>query len=153
MGSLELRIPPVVVLLVCAGLMWLVSKGMPTWSFDLPGKVVLALLLFLLGVGSAVTGVIAFRRAATTVDPRYPDGASKLVVTGIYRRTRNPMYLGMLLVLLGWASLMANPLTLPVVAVFPAYLNRFQIAPEERVLAKNFGEAYRAYCRSTGRWL
>ena len=152
MQSLELRVPPVAVVLIAAALMWLLARALP-WPGDLPGGSHAALLIALAGVAIAVAGVVAFRRARTTVNPMKPETSSALVERGIYRRTRNPMYLGMALVLLGWAIWLGSAAAAAVLPVFTIYLTRFQIVPEERALAATFGEAFDGYRRRVPRWL
>jgi protein-S-isoprenylcysteine O-methyltransferase Ste14 len=101
----------------------------------------------------AVAGVLEFRRARTTVNPTTPQAATSMVRSGIYRHTRNPMYLGMLLVLAGWAVWLASLAAVAVLPVFVLYLNRLQIEPEERALASRFGADFEEYRRSVRRWL
>ena len=98
-------------------------------------------------------GLIAFLRARTTPNPLQPQQASTLVTDGIYRCTRNPMYLGMALALLGWAGWLAHPLALACIPLAMAWLQRFQIQPEERILEQRFGEAFRRYRQRVRRWL
>ena len=100
-----------------------------------------------------VLGAIAFRRAGTTVNPLHPENASALVVRGIYRLTRNPMYLGMLILLVGWAVLLANFIPWIFLPGFVLYMNRFQIGPEERMLASMFGNDFTLYRSRVRRWL
>ena len=106
-----------------------------------------------LGVGIAVAGVVSFRRAKTTVNPLNPETASALVTSGIYRRTRNPMYLGALVALLGWAVFLANALAFILTPLFVIYMNRFQIGPEEKTLTALFGPQFSEYCSKVQRWL
>ena len=150
---LELKVPPP---LVAAGV------GLIMWSLSLPqlaafprGRVLMAAAIFIavIGIGIAVSGNVAFRRARTTVNPFKPQTASSLVTSGIYRRTRNPMYLGMLVVLVGWAVFLADALSMLAVVLFPAYITRFQIKPEERALLGLFGDAYASYTSRVRRWL
>ena len=82
-----------------------------------------------------------------------PQAASSLVIVGVYKLTRNPMYLGLSLVLLGWAVFLWSAWALLGPIVFIAYISRFQIAPEERVLATLFGAEYSAYKAKVRRWL
>ena len=98
-------------------------------------------------------GVRAFREANTTVDPRAPENASQIVGSGIYRFTRNPMYLGVLVVLIAWTALLANVGAAVVPVLFALYITRWQIVPEERALAQKFGAEYEAYRNSVRRWL
>ena len=133
--------------------MWLGVVYFPTLNFRFPFQSVVAWVIGLFGALACALGVIEFRRAKTTVDPTKPDTASSLVRTGIYRRTRNPMYLGFLLILVGWATAMANVLSFLVLPGFVIYMNRFQIKPEERALALIFGEDFKAYCVGARRWI
>ena len=153
MSALELKVPPVVGVLAFAGTMWLVARATPAWAFDFPGRLVISVILAGIGVAVAFAGVGAFRRAATTVNPTRPEAASALVTSGLYRFSRNPMYLGLLLVLTGWAVALAHPVALLFLPAFVAYMNRFQIDPEERALRQAFGPAFDAYARSVRRWL
>ena len=153
MNSLELKIPPPVVALFFGLCMWLASSLVA--ALELPFVLRLGAALTLVAVGLVVStaGVVAFRRARTTIDPTKPMATSALVSDGIYRMTRNPMYLGLLLALLGWAAFLANPLALLLVPAFVLYINRFQIEPEERALSALFGGEYGAYQERVRRWL
>ena len=153
MKLLELRIPPVVVMVGAMGFMGLVAVQIPTLVFAVPGREIITTLLVAAGVVIAVAGIVAFQRAATTVNPTRPEGASSLVDTGIYRITRNPMYLGMLLMLLGWAVWLAHLASFLLLPLFVAYMNRFQIKPEERALRAKFGESFDVYSRTVRRWV
>lgn len=153
MSSLELKIPPPLVLFVCGLLMWLLAYLLPSLGFDLPGQLALAALLIGAGLGVAIAGVLAFRQASTTINPTRPSATSSIVSTGVYGFTRNPMYLGMLLCLGGWALFLGNLLSLLGLPLFVAYLNRMQIGPEERALGAKFGEPYAQYCSRVRRWL
>jgi protein-S-isoprenylcysteine O-methyltransferase Ste14 len=98
-------------------------------------------------------GAASFRRARTTVNPLKPESASSLVASGVYRVSRNPMYVGLCLVLLGWAVMLSNVLAYAIVPVFVLYMNRFQIGPEEAALERVFGADYVAYRARVRRWL
>jgi protein-S-isoprenylcysteine O-methyltransferase Ste14 len=151
--SLDLKVPPLVVMAVIAGLMWLAARAAPAMGLAFPARPAIALGLAATGVGVAVAGVVSFRLAKTTVNPLKPGTASSLVVAGIYRVTRNPMYLGALIVLIGWAVFLANALAFVVAATFVLYLNRFQIIPEEKALMTRFGPEFAAYCGKVRRWI
>lgn len=152
MSSLELRVPPVAVVLIAAVLMWLLARVLP-WPGDLVGGWPAALLIASAGVVVAVAGLVAFRQARTTVNPMKPEASSALVERGIYGLTRNPMYLGMALVLAAWAVWLGSVAAAAVLPVFTFYMTRFQIVPEERALAARFGEAFAGYLRRVRRWL
>ncbi len=153
MSALELKIPPPVVTLVLVISMWVISLFTPVIKNDTLVRISVAVIIALIGAGFSVAGVIAFRRAKTTLNPIKPADASSLVERGIYRVTRNPMYVGLLIVLVAWASFLAKPWTLIAPAVFFAYISRYQIAPEEKALSSIFGDAYSNYKANVRRWL
>lgn len=153
MHTLELKIPPPAVALVIAGVMWIISLFAPALEVPILVRAVTAGGIALAGAAISLAGVISFRRAKTTLNPMIPSKASSLVNSGIYGLTRNPMYLGLLLVLIAWAVFLSGvwPLLGPV--IFVLYINRFQITPEERVLFAMFGADYSAYKSRVRRWL
>jgi protein-S-isoprenylcysteine O-methyltransferase Ste14 len=153
MRALELKIPPVVVGLLLGAAMAAVPRFTPAFAFVLSAGRIIATGLAVTGVVVALLGVVSFRRAGTTVNPLQPAAASQLVVSGIYRWTRNPMYLGMLLVLLGWGVVLANAIAFLAATAFIPLMNRLQIGPEERILAATFGPAFTAYQSAVRRWL
>jgi len=150
---LELKIPPLLVLFIMAGAMLGVTYAAPTLSFPVPGRTLVALAFAALGVGSAIAGVIAFRRQHTTVNPLTPGASSAIVTGGIYRVSRNPMYLGFLLVLAGWVVCLSNAGAALFLPAFVAYLTRYQIKPEERALLAKFGSLYTEYMSRVRRWV
>ena len=152
-GWLELKIPPPVVAGVVAAAMWGLARALPGLQFHYGMRVPLAILLSVGGVVLAGSGIVAFRRARTTINPHKPGEANALVCSGPYRFTRNPMYMGMLLVLLAWAAFLASPAALLGPVAFVLYINRFQIDPEERALQWLFGGRYTAYKAKVRRWL
>ena len=150
---LALRIPPVLLTVLFACVMTAAAMATPALSLDAPvlwwagGAIILA------GVAVCVGGVLAFRLAGTTVDPTRPDKASALVRSGIYRFTRNPMYLGFLLLLVGLGVLLGHPAALIIALAFVPYMNRFQIEPEEEAQARLFGEEFERFRCEVRRWL
>ena len=155
MQALELKVPPPLVALCCAILMWLVSKLTGTLTLVQFSSLfnMFAVLLVLTGLGIGLTAVLEFRKAQTTINPVNPESSSTLVDTGIFSKTRNPMYLGVLLILSGWAVFLANPLTMAGLLVFVLYITRFQIMPEERALTGIFASEFEDYCNRVGRWI
>lgn len=151
-GLLDNRIPPLVVMLIFGWVMGAIAGMTPFASFLFAQRGLAAAPFALAGLLLMVFAAIQFRAARTTLDPLRP-GASKLVTGGLFRLSRNPIYLGMLLVLVGWAVFLCNPLTLLGLWAFMLFVNRFQIGPEERVLRAQFGEAFDAYATRTRRWL
>jgi protein-S-isoprenylcysteine O-methyltransferase Ste14 len=141
------------VALVAAVLMWLVSRATPALGFVFPASHLFAIGLAAAGVVTAISGVVTFRRAKTTLNPTKPQSSSSLVNWGIYALTRNPMYLGLLLVLTGAAVFLSNALAFLFLPAFVVYNNRFQIVPEERALTSLFGQEFAAYQSRVRRWL
>lgn len=153
MRSLELKVPPPALALVIAVLMWLLSRAAPSLGFAIPAATLIAIILAVAGVAIAVAGVATFAKAKTTVNPTTPQASSSLVSWGIYSVTRNPMYLGLLIELTAWAIFLSNALPFLFLPVYVIYINRFQIAPEERVLTSLFGSEFAAYQSRVRRWI
>ena len=153
MHDLELKIPPVAQVIICGFAMWILTKVLPAATFRISVGFELFVLLSMLGFSIACAGVLAFRKAGTTVDPRFPHESAKLVNDGIYRITRNPMYLGMVFVLVGYSLYLGNAIALSIVPLFVLYMSRFQIVPEERAMQENFGDQYQRYRARVRRWI
>jgi protein-S-isoprenylcysteine O-methyltransferase Ste14 len=152
MQELELKIPPVVLVVLFAIAMWLVAQWLPPMALPAWWGQVLAIVLAGAGMAVALAGVLAFRRADTTVDPRVPEQTSSLVIKGIYRYSRNPMYLGFLMLLTALACYLMNVAALAMLPLFVLYMNRLQIIPEERYLQEKFGAEYQVYSKQVRRW-
>ena len=153
MLSLDHKIPPPLVAVACAALGYGAAHIAPEWSCLAQIRIPIAALLLLAGLALDVCGLVAFRRAKTTVNPLSPEKSASIVDAGPYAFTRNPMYLGMAIILLAFCVYLANPLSVVAVSIFVAYITRYQILPEERLLLKKFGEPYAQYKRSVRRWL
>jgi protein-S-isoprenylcysteine O-methyltransferase Ste14 len=153
MQALELKIPPLLIVLLVAVAMWFARRYAPGLDLDIPGRPAVGVALIFVGIALALAGVFAFRKANTTVNPTKPEATSRVVATGVYRFTRNPMYLGMLVGLVGCAVLLANAICFLLLPLFVLYMNRFQISPEERALSEHFGAEYATYLQSVRRWL
>ncbi len=153
MNWLELKVPPLAVWLVCALAVVAAALVLPGPRLAFSGHRWLAAGLALAGAGVALGGVLAFRQARTTVNPLAPQRARTVVSAGVYRLTRNPMYLGLALLLLALVLWWADPLGLLAVAVFCAWMTQFQIKPEERALHARFGAEFERYRARVRRWL
>lgn len=151
MKDLELKIPPLLVVVICMLDMLILRWLFPSLSFQLTGW--WSLGSFLLGCLIALLGVVEFRRHRTTVHPVQVEKSTAVVRSGIYRVTRNPMYVGMCLWLLAFGFYLENWLSLVMLPVFIAYITQFQIKPEERFLLAKFGAEYQHYMDSVRRWL
>jgi protein-S-isoprenylcysteine O-methyltransferase Ste14 len=140
-------------MLLAAALMWVLHRWLPLSHWIARPWNRLGALAGAAGVAIAVAAFTRFRQARTTVDPMDPSKASHLVTHGVFRISRNPMYLGLLLLLVGWAIWLgtASPWLIP--PLFVIVITVAQIIPEERALHKLFGEQYLAYQRSVSRWI
>ena len=107
----------------------------------------------ILGFITLITAVRSFKRHQTTINPLNPYQASSLVNSGIFGFTRNPMYLGMLLILMS-ISFMFNILGgILICLIFKIYITRFQIMPEEEAMEKIFGKDFVEYKKKVRRWI
>ena len=152
MVSLDLKIPPPVVAVLVAGAMYVAALLLPVLALPSGVRVATALVLVAIGMCFDLAGLLAFRKAKTTTNPLTPQRSSSVVTGGVYRITRNPMYLGLVLMLLALAVFLASPWALLGPLVFAAFITRFQIQPEERALAQRFGAPYLDYCARVRRW-
>lgn len=146
---MENRLPPPFLTIALAALMWFAPapETAPLW------RSVLAVALFLLAGAIGLPALRAFRKADTTIDPVRIDRASVLVTSGIYRVTRNPMYVSLTLILVAWAVWLGGPWVWAGPVLLALWLDRFQIRPEERVMSARFGADYDRYLREVRRWL
>lgn len=151
--QLALRIPPPVQALAFGFLMWPVDRQLPGGRIEFGMQLPVAIVFAIAGVALVVTSMLAFRRASTTGDPFHPEEASHLVVDSVFRFSRNPMYISLALVLIGWAIWLGNVFNIVVLALFISYITVFQIKPEEEVLKNLFGESYEQYCSKVRRWV
>ncbi len=153
MRALELKIPPPAVAFLVGAAMWLAAEQRVSLELPFAARLFAFVVIAVAGGATALAGDLEFRRARTTINPLKPENASALVTSGIYRFTRNPMYVGLTLLLVGWAAYLCSAWSLPGPVIFVLYITRFQIVPEERVLAAKFGAAYAQYASRVRRWL
>jgi protein-S-isoprenylcysteine O-methyltransferase Ste14 len=152
-NRLENRIPPPLVAVSFVVAMWACARWLRVLDLSFPGQGLATGLVVAAGLGVIALAIAQFARARTTIDPLHPAAASTLVSGGVFRVTRNPMYLGLALVLAGLALWLGDGGSALLVAGFVAYITRFQIVPEERALRAHFGEAFEAYAARVRRWL
>lgn len=153
MHALDHKVPPPAVMLIFAGSMWLLSTPESSLALALPWRRTMAVVVWCLGVTISLAGLLEFWRARTTINPLNPEAASAMVTSGIYQYSRNPMYVGLLFALIGWALWLSHLLAFGLLPLFVLYIDRFQIEPEERALSIKFGEQFRQYRSSVRRWL
>jgi len=147
------RIPPPLIALSLAALMWLVADYWPASVVQLQWQWVLAMELALAGIVVDLVALAHFRKSQTTINPLQPHKASSLVTEGVFQWSRNPMYVGMLLILTGWGVWLGSVVNVVWLVVFVVVINEWQIKPEEKALETLFGEEFRAYCRQVRRWI
>ena len=150
---MQLRIPPPLVMLIAAALMWVLHRWLPLGQLIIRPWNYLALLPAVIGRVISVSAGGSFRRARTSFDAFKPKEASSLVTDGVYRISRNPMYLGLVLMLIAWAIWLGTVSPWVVVALFVILMTITQIIPEEKALEEHFGETYLTYQRRVGRWI
>jgi protein-S-isoprenylcysteine O-methyltransferase Ste14 len=151
--TLELKIPPPVVALTFGVLMWLTSTTFRAAANPITFHAVVAVVFACVGAVIGVSAMALFVRAKTTMNPIKADTATSLVTNGVFRVTRNPMYLSLLLYLIAWAVYLENWLALVFVPLFVIYMNEFQIKPEERAMETLFGPHYAEYKARVRRWV
>ncbi|MDV2858165.1 isoprenylcysteine carboxylmethyltransferase family protein [Oceanimonas sp. AH20CE76] len=150
-ARLLLWLPPPAVAALVAGLMWLMAGWLPGLTVFWPRWLAWGPLLA--GIGLMVLAARSLQQAHTTLLPFTPERASRLVTNGVFARSRNPIYLGDALWLLAWALWLQSWPALLGPVLFVVYMNRVQIAAEERALTLRFGKAYTDYCNRVRRWL
>lgn len=153
MRMLDLKIPPALLLLLAAALMWIVTRKTPGLAIHVPAARAVASGCLLAGFALGLASVISFRKARTTLNPTRPNATSALVTTGVFAISRNPIYLGMFLLLVSWAVVLQNAAAFLLLPLFILYMNRFQITPEEKALSSHFGADFEGYKRRVRRWI
>jgi protein-S-isoprenylcysteine O-methyltransferase Ste14 len=150
---LDTKLPPPILLLGLVLFSWLMSLALPNLFIVIPFRNIISTLFVILGLALNIYPKLLFSKADTTVNPMRPGAATHLITTGLYRYTRNPMYLGHVLVLVGWALHLQHLVAYLAIIIYVVYITRFQILPEERILTVLFQEKYLQYCERVRRWL
>lgn len=148
-----LRVPPLIVAGLMAVFMWLLATYVPLVLVVFAGQWIIALIFALFGAQLAIASVRALHDNETTVNPLQPDTTSALVTSGVFRLSRNPIYLGFLSALIGFAIWLGALTSILVLPFFVWYMNRFQIRPEEAALRARFGEEFEQYISQVRRWI
>ena len=150
---LKLRIPPPLYALMIGAFMWLLNQYAPLlhWISSPWNKI--GLLLMIIAFSFELWSALLFFRSQTTVNPMKPENSKKIVTTGTYQFTRNPMYLGLLTVLSGYAIWLGTITPFLLLPLFVLLITTQQIIPEEEILEKNFGKEYLDYKEKVRRWL
>lgn len=150
---MKTRIPPPVLLIVTGAIMTLIARSNFALPADVPYSLVIALFFAAVGFLIDLLSLRQFRRAQTTVNPLNPEKATSLVQTGVFSYSRNPMYVGLVLILFGWAIWLGAASNLGVLALFVIVITEWQIKPEEAALRTLFGQEYDDYRQLVRRWI
>lgn len=150
---LKLRIPPPVYALFTAGIMWLLDRHFPVFNLFASPWELLGWVFIIIGLIIDLWSVGLFWKEKTTVNPMKPDNSKSIVESGMYQYSRNPMYLGMLSILLGLGILLGSLSALFGVPLFALIITTQQIIPEEITLGNKFGQVYLDYKHRVRRWL
>ena len=145
------RIPPPIVTLTFILLSFWLANYLPKLTFNYQG--LLSLIMTLIGLTIIVIGVKTFHKSDTTVNPLNPSEASHLVTHGVFSYTRNPMYLGMVIILLGVSIYNGVYIGIIILPCFIFYITEFQIKPEEEAMEEIFPGDYTDYLKRVRRWL
>ena len=150
---LENRVPPPMVVVLIGLAMAVTAWLTPAVEIRSDMRFVGGGIVMALGALVVVQGARTFWRHKTTINPVNLDSASALVTSGVFRYSRNPMYVGFTAMLVGWAVSLAAPWALLGPVAFVLFTNRFQIIPEELVMRAKFGRAYDEYQTQVRRWI
>ena len=148
--NLKTKIPPPLITLICISIIYFFEKEFiffEDWNIYISG------FFLLWGLIIIAFAVFKFAKTKTTVDPTKPSKTSSLVISGIYRTTRNPMYLGMLFLIISFTFYKLSLVGAIVIPSFIFYINKYQIEPEEYEMRKKFGENFEDYCKKVDRWI
>ena len=148
---LKTKIPPPVIALTFIAILYISSVLMVRFTFE--GQSIFALFIFILGLGCVFSAAIQFRKVNTTVNPLDPESASHLVVGGIFKYSRNPMYVGLFVAILAFGIYVGAWFVFILLPLFVLSINYLQIVPEEIAMHKLFGDEYISYYNSVRRWI
>ncbi len=151
--NLELRIPPPLVALICAVLIWALNRLFTQFDYDFTGQRSIAIFLLAVGLTIDTLALLKFRQQKTTINPMKPNESTDLVITGVYKFSRNPMYLGLLIILCAWTLYVGNLISIVVLPIFIFYITKFQVLPEEAIMLKKFDQSYVEYKQKVRRWI
>ena len=151
--KLELLLPPLPLTLVLCAMIILAAMLSPELSIVVPYSQIMAFVFWGLSAVFVLPAALSFIKAKTTVDPRVPEKSKQLVINGLYKISRNPMYLGFLCMIIGTGFFYTHIMAVIFAILFVPYMNRFQISLEEQALKNAFGDSYIQYCQRVRRWL
>ena len=148
---MKTKIPPPIIALVMIGLIYLSSLLIVPTTFNYQNS--LSILVLIMGLACVLPSFRLFARYETTISPLTPSDTAALVTEGMYRYSRNPMYLGLLLLTIASTIWFGAWLGIIINIVFIFLINFLQIIPEEEALLTIFGEEYEEYKKNVRRWI
>ena len=146
-----MKIPPPILVLILVVSSCLSSKKIDV--IHIPNQTLTSILILLIGILILIIPISKFIKSKTTIDPIKFKKVNKLVTSGIYKYSRNPMYLGLLLIVISSSILYLNIYSVITPMIFYYWINRFQIKREEIFLTEKFGKEYLLYMTRTRRWI
>ncbi len=151
--SLALKVPPLIQLLVVGLVMWLVARFLDTGETYSTWQGLLLILFLAAGLAIICVAIITMYKLDTTIDPRDPSKASKLATVGIFNCSRNPIYLGLFVILVARNIHLYSLYASVGLPLFIWSVTKLQIIPEEQQMGAKFGIDYFSYCEKVRRWL
>ena len=149
MKSLENKIPPLIIVVFFLALIFLLKNFLEVFTFSY--QVYISFFFLCLAASFCLTSIIEFRKHKTTLNPLMPEESTALVTTGIFKFSRNPMYLSLLNLLIAFSIYLGSFLGLIIIPLFVVYINLFQIKPEEKAMLKLYGKEFENYCLNVRR--
>ena len=151
MKSLENKIPPLIIVVFFLASIFLLKNFLEVFTFSY--QVYISFFFLCLAASFCLTSIIEFRKHKTTLNPLMPEESTALVTTGIFKFSRNPMYLSLLNLLIAFSIYLGSFLGLIIIPLFVVYINLFQIKPEEKAMLKLYGKEFENYCSNVRRWI
>ena len=151
MKSLENKIPPLIIVVFFLASIFLLKNFLEVFTFSY--QVYISFFFLCLAASLCLTSIIEFRKHKTTLNPLMPEESTALVTTGIFKFSRNPMYLSLLNLLIAFSIYLGSFLGLIIIPLFVVYINLFQIKPEEKAMLKLYGKEFENYCSNVRRWI
>ena len=145
------KIPPPILVLILVSSNYFSSKKIDL--IHLPNQDLISIIILLIGILILINPIFKFIKSKTTIDPIKFKKVNKLIISGIYKYSRNPMYLGLLMIVISTSIFFLNIFSITTPFLFYCWINRFQIKKEEIFLTEKFGEEYMSYKIKTRRWI
>ena len=145
----KLKIPPPILVIILITSIYFSSDKLDLIS--IPYRTLFSIVILSIGILIIINPVVKFIKSKTTVNPVEFKNVEKLVTSGIYKYSRNPMYLGMIMIIISTTVYYLNFYSLLTPFIFYFWINRFQIKREEVFLEEKFGQEYLSYNTKTRR--